>query len=150
MTDGTQIRVLRPAADRKDRAKFISGRTKQNAVKSMDLTDAEGRVLYCGPVRPGGCADITHARQLGLVKLLADGPFMAILGRAPIAFTTESVRFQFTTATKPTVLSERTASLLAAQAALMAAAPLPRAGARCPPVRVRPTALPFRCFRPDP
>ncbi|MFI1767372.1 transposase family protein [Streptomyces sp. NPDC020800] len=80
--DGTEIRVRRPAAGRKDRDKFVSGKTKQNAVKSMVLTDAEGHVLYCSPVRPGSCADITQARQLGLVKLLADGPFMEILADA--------------------------------------------------------------------
>ncbi|WP_432198142.1 transposase family protein [Streptomyces sp. bgisy027] len=80
--DGTEIRVRRPAAGRKDRDKFVSGKTKQNAVKSMVLTDAEGRVLFCSPVRPGSCADITQARQLGLVQLLADGPFMEILADA--------------------------------------------------------------------
>lgn len=77
--DGTEIRVRRPAAGRKDRDKFVSGKTKQNAVKSMVLTDAEERVLFCSPVRPGSCADITQARQLGLVQLLAGGPFMEIL-----------------------------------------------------------------------
>ncbi|GAP51754.1 transposase [Streptomyces azureus] len=80
--DGTEVRVRRPAAGRKDRDKFVSGKTKQNAVKAMVLTDAEGRLLYCSPVRPGSCADITQARQLGLVKLLADGPFMEILADA--------------------------------------------------------------------
>ncbi|MGW1958370.1 transposase family protein [Streptomyces sp. NPDC001920] len=80
--DGTEIRVRRPAAGRKDRDKFVSGKTKQNAVKSMVLTDAEGRVLFCSPVRPGSCADITQARQLGLAQLLADGPFMEILADA--------------------------------------------------------------------
>ncbi|MGP4006646.1 transposase family protein [Streptomyces sp. 4N124] len=68
--DGTEIRVRRPAAGRKDRDKFVSGKAKKNAVKSMVLTDAEGRVLFCSPVRPGSCADITQARQLGLDKLL--------------------------------------------------------------------------------
>ncbi|MFC8145501.1 transposase family protein [Streptomyces paradoxus] len=48
----------------------------------MVLTDAEGRLLYCSPVRPGSCAYITQARQLGLVQLLADGPFMEILADA--------------------------------------------------------------------
>ncbi|MGF0175964.1 transposase family protein [Streptomyces sp. Marseille-Q5077] len=80
--DGTEIRVRRPAAGRKDRDKCVSGETQQNAVKSMVLTDDEGRVLFCSPVRPGSCADITQARQLGLVKLLADGPFMEILADA--------------------------------------------------------------------
>ncbi|TVZ84807.1 DDE superfamily endonuclease [Streptomyces sp. BK340] len=80
--DGTEIRVRRPAAGRQDRDKFVSGKTKQNAVKSMVLTDAEGRMLFCSPVRPGSCADITQARQLGLAQLLADGPFMEILADA--------------------------------------------------------------------
>ncbi|WP_461028737.1 transposase [Streptomyces sparsus] len=74
IVDGTEIRVRRPAAGRKGRGKFISGKNKQNAVKSMVVTDGEGRVLWCSPARPASCADITHARQLGLVRLLADGP----------------------------------------------------------------------------
>ncbi|MFD6821987.1 transposase family protein [Streptomyces sp. NPDC060085] len=80
--DGTEIRVRRPATGRKDREKFISGKNKQNAVKSMVVTDADGRLLFCSPAEPASCADITHARQLGLVKLLADGPFVEILADA--------------------------------------------------------------------
>jgi hypothetical protein len=82
IVDGTEIRVRRPTAGRKDRDKFISGKSKQNAVKTMVLTDGDGRVLFCSPTRPGSCADITHARQLGLVKLLADGPAVEILADA--------------------------------------------------------------------
>lgn len=82
IVDGTEIRVRRPAAGRKDRDKFISSKNKQNAVKSMVVTDGEGRVLWCSPTRPASCADITHARQLGLVKLLADGPAVEILADA--------------------------------------------------------------------
>ena len=74
--------MRRPAAGRKDRDRFVSGKPKQNAVKAMVLTDAEGRVLFCSPVRPGSCADITQARQLGLVELLVDSPFMEILADA--------------------------------------------------------------------
>ncbi|MDG9687853.1 transposase [Streptomyces sp. DH18] len=80
--DGTEIRVRRPAAGRKDRDTFISGKNKQNAVKTMVLTDQNGRVLFSSPARPGSCADITHARQSGLVKLLADGPVVEILADA--------------------------------------------------------------------
>ncbi|MFE6070111.1 transposase family protein [Streptomyces sp. NPDC056525] len=80
--DGTEIRVRRPAAGRKDRDKFISGKNKQNAVKSMVVTDADGRLLFCSPAQPASCADITHARQLGLVRLLADGPVVEILADA--------------------------------------------------------------------
>ncbi|MEV6575023.1 transposase family protein [Streptomyces sp. NPDC051577] len=49
--DGTEIRVRRPAAGRKDREKFISGENKQNAVKAMVLTDAGGMLLFCSPVQ---------------------------------------------------------------------------------------------------
>ncbi|MFH9002057.1 transposase family protein [Streptomyces afghaniensis] len=48
----------------------------------MVVTDGDGRVLFCSPTKPGSCADITHARQLGLVKLLADGPAVEILADA--------------------------------------------------------------------
>lgn len=47
--DGTEIRVQRPAAGRKDRDKFISGKSKQNAVKTMVVTDDNGRVLFLQP-----------------------------------------------------------------------------------------------------
>ncbi|MGB8940451.1 MAG: transposase family protein [Streptomyces sp.] len=46
------------------------------------VTDGEGRVLWCSPARPASCADITHARQLGLVKLLAEGPAVEVLADA--------------------------------------------------------------------
>lgn len=80
--DSTEIRVRRPAVGRKDRDKFISGKNKQNAVKAMVLTDGQGKLLFCSPTRPGSCADITHARDLGLVELLADGPEVEILADA--------------------------------------------------------------------
>lgn len=50
--DGTEILVRRPAAGRKDRDTFISGKNKQNAVKPMVVTDGEGCVLWCSPARP--------------------------------------------------------------------------------------------------
>ncbi|GAQ65388.1 transposase [Streptomyces scabiei] len=80
--DGTEIRVRRPAAGRTDRDRFISGKNKQNAVKAMVVTDGVGRVLWCSPTHPASCADITHARQFGLVKLLGDGPAVEILADA--------------------------------------------------------------------
>ncbi|MDF6066848.1 transposase family protein [[Kitasatospora] papulosa] len=39
-------------------------------------------MLFCSPTRPGSCADITPARELGLVKLLAEGPAVEILADA--------------------------------------------------------------------
>ncbi|MFC5218950.1 hypothetical protein [Streptomyces coerulescens] len=46
------------------------------------LTDGAGRTLFCSPVCPGSCADITQARQLSLPRLLTSGPFMEILADA--------------------------------------------------------------------
>ncbi|WP_258037333.1 MULTISPECIES: transposase family protein [unclassified Streptomyces] len=48
----------------------------------MVLTDGHGRLLFRSPVRPGSCADITHARESGLVKLLVEGPAVEILADA--------------------------------------------------------------------
>lgn len=48
----------------------------------MVVTDAEGRLLFCSPTEAASCADITHARKLGLVKLLANGPAVEILADA--------------------------------------------------------------------
>ncbi|GAA5216116.1 transposase family protein [Streptomyces thinghirensis] len=64
------------------RDKFISGKNKQNAVKTMVVTDGDGRVLFCSPTKPGSCADITNARQLGLVRILPDGPAVELLADA--------------------------------------------------------------------
>ncbi|WP_264158802.1 MULTISPECIES: transposase family protein [Streptomyces] len=58
---------------------FISGKNRQNAVKTMVLTDQNGQVLFCSPTGPGSCADITHSLRLGLVQLLADGPVVQFL-----------------------------------------------------------------------
>ncbi|MEU0213387.1 transposase family protein [Streptomyces canus] len=62
--DAIEIRVRRPAAGRRE--KSISGKNKQNAVKSMVVTDADGRLLCCSPAESASCADITDARQLAL------------------------------------------------------------------------------------
>ncbi|MGW8358857.1 transposase family protein [Streptomyces wedmorensis] len=74
LIDGTEIPVRRPAAGRKDRDRFISGKNQQNTVTSMVATDSEGHAPRCSPTTSESHADITHARQSGLVRLLADGP----------------------------------------------------------------------------
>ncbi len=80
--DATEIRVRRPAQGTPDRGRFISGKSKQNAVKAMVLTDADGRLPFCGETRPGSCPDITQARASGLVDLLDTGPWVEILADA--------------------------------------------------------------------
>ncbi|MEV4928121.1 transposase family protein [Streptomyces roseoverticillatus] len=80
--DATEIRVRWPAQGTAGRDRFISGKSKQNAVKVMVLTDTEGRLLFCGEARPGSCPDITQARASGLVDLLDTGPWVEILADA--------------------------------------------------------------------
>ncbi|MFI5775240.1 transposase family protein [Streptomyces sp. NPDC051658] len=49
----------------------------------MAAGDVEGYSRqFCSPAEPASCADVTHARKLGLVKLLADGPAAEILADA--------------------------------------------------------------------
>lgn len=48
----------------------------------MAVTDGDGRVLFRSPTGPGGCAGMTHARRLGLVRLVAGGPVVEILADA--------------------------------------------------------------------
>ncbi|GLW55455.1 hypothetical protein Kpho01_34660 [Kitasatospora phosalacinea] len=53
-----------------------------NAMKVLVVTDDRGRVLFCGEVRAGSVADITQARDAGLVDLLADSIHLEILADA--------------------------------------------------------------------
>jgi hypothetical protein len=80
--DATEIRVRRPAAGRPGRDRYVSGKSKQNAVKALVITDHSGRLLFCGETRPGSTADISQARQAGLVELLAHHPSVELLADA--------------------------------------------------------------------
>ncbi|MFG2153217.1 hypothetical protein [[Kitasatospora] papulosa] len=68
---GTEILVRRPAVGRKDRDNFISGKNKQNTVKAMGFTVGGGGAVL-QPDQTGSCADITHARESGLVRLAVE------------------------------------------------------------------------------
>ncbi|MFJ8443379.1 transposase family protein [Kitasatospora griseola] len=80
--DATEIRVRRPAANRPGRSRFVSGKSRMNAMKALVVTDDRGRMLFCGEVRAGSVADITQARDAGLVDLLADTIHLEILADA--------------------------------------------------------------------
>ncbi|MFJ1797177.1 transposase family protein [Kitasatospora griseola] len=82
MIDATEIRVRRPAAHRTGRNRFVSGKSRMNAMKALVITDGCGRVLFCGEVRAGSVADIAQARDAGLVDLLADTIHLEILADA--------------------------------------------------------------------
>ncbi|MEV6318860.1 transposase family protein [Streptomyces sp. NPDC051776] len=51
--DGTETQVRRPRAHRPGRRAFVSGKRKQNTVKTTTFSDRQGRVLFSGVVRPG-------------------------------------------------------------------------------------------------
>ncbi|MFC4887787.1 transposase family protein [Streptomyces beijiangensis] len=82
LMDATEIRVRRPAANRGGRSRFISGKSRINAMKALVLTDEHGQLLFCGETRAGSVADITQARDAGLIDLLADTIDLQILADA--------------------------------------------------------------------
>ncbi|WP_207222940.1 transposase family protein [Streptomyces albidoflavus] len=55
--DGTEVRVRRPRAGRKA---FVSGKEKQNTIKTTTFGDGQGRTLLSGVVRPGRMHDLTR------------------------------------------------------------------------------------------
>jgi hypothetical protein len=79
LMDATEIRVRRPTARRAGRQQFISGKSRTNAVKALVITDAQGRLLFCGATVRGSTADITQARQVGLTDWLAHTTGIQIL-----------------------------------------------------------------------
>ncbi|WP_165397552.1 transposase family protein [Streptomyces albidoflavus] len=82
LMDATEIKVKRPSAHRGGRSRFISGKSRINAMKALVVTDERGRPLFCGEVRAGSVADITQARDAGLVDLLTDTIGLQILADA--------------------------------------------------------------------
>ena len=56
--DGAETQVRRPQAGRPGRRAFVSGKKKQNTVKTTTFSDGQGRMLLSGAVRPG-----PHARS---------------------------------------------------------------------------------------
>lgn len=38
--------------------RYVSGKSKQNAIKALAMTDAQGRLLFAGVLRPGRCPDV--------------------------------------------------------------------------------------------
>jgi hypothetical protein len=48
LLDATEVRVRRPAAHTAGRQQFVSGKARADTVKALVITDAEGRLLFCG------------------------------------------------------------------------------------------------------
>jgi DDE superfamily endonuclease len=72
--DGTEVQVRRPKANRPGRRAFVSGKKKQNTGKATIISDDQGRLLWCGAVRPGRMHDVTALRTEGIEDLLRKYP----------------------------------------------------------------------------
>ena len=75
--DGTEVQVRRPAANRPGRRAFVSGKKKQNTIKSTAIGDGQGRLLWLGAFRPGRMHDVTAVRTEGIEELLRAHPDVA-------------------------------------------------------------------------
>ncbi|WLW49855.1 hypothetical protein [Streptomyces sp. YU58] len=51
--DGAETQVRRPQRGRPGRRAFVSGKWKQNTIKTTTFSDGQGRMLLSGVVRPG-------------------------------------------------------------------------------------------------
>ncbi|MEU1709641.1 transposase family protein [Streptomyces sp. NPDC005706] len=57
--DGTETQVRRPKAHHPGRCAFVSGKKKQNTIKTITISDHQGRTLWSGADRPGRMHDQT-------------------------------------------------------------------------------------------
>jgi DDE superfamily endonuclease/Helix-turn-helix of DDE superfamily endonuclease len=76
--DGTETQVRRPRAHRVGRRAFVSGKRKQNTSKPTVCSDAHGRTLWAGAVRPGRMHDQTAIKTEGIADLLAQHPTVRV------------------------------------------------------------------------
>jgi DDE superfamily endonuclease/Helix-turn-helix of DDE superfamily endonuclease len=72
--DGTEVQVRRPRAGRPGRKAFVSGKRKQNTIKTTTFSDAQGRTLFSGVVRPGRMHDQTAVRTEGIAEQFRQHP----------------------------------------------------------------------------
>lgn len=77
--DGTEIQVRRPKANRPGRRAFVSGKKKQNTIKATIASDAHGRPMWAGAIRPGRQHDQTAVRTEGIDDLLDAYPEVKFL-----------------------------------------------------------------------
>ncbi len=68
--NGTETQVRRPKAHRPGRCAFVSGKKKQNTMKTTTNSDGQGRALWSGVDRPGRMHDQTAMRTEGIAEQL--------------------------------------------------------------------------------
>jgi len=72
--DATEVQVRRPRAGRPGRKAFVSGKKKQNTIKTTTFSDDQGRTLFSGVVRPGRMHDQTAVRTEGIAEQFRHHP----------------------------------------------------------------------------
>ncbi|MFD3535985.1 transposase family protein [Streptomyces sp. NPDC058664] len=72
--DGMETQVRRPKAGRPGRRAFVSGKRKQNTVKTTTISDGQGRTLWSGAMRPGRMHDQTAMRTKGIAEQFRQHP----------------------------------------------------------------------------
>jgi hypothetical protein len=66
--DGTETQVRSPRANRPGRRAFVSGKRRQNTIKTTTISDHQGRTLWSGAMRPGRMHDQTCVRTEGIAE----------------------------------------------------------------------------------
>ncbi|MFE5113451.1 transposase family protein [Streptomyces sp. NPDC056663] len=66
--DGTEVQVRRPRVGRAGRKAIVSGKERQNTIKTTTFSDHQGRTLFSGVVRPGRMHDQTAVRTEGIAE----------------------------------------------------------------------------------
>ncbi|WP_051877057.1 transposase family protein [Streptomyces natalensis] len=68
--DGAETQVRRPKTNRPGRRAFVSGKRKQNTIKTTIISDGQGRLVWSGADRPGLMHDQTAMRTEGIAEQL--------------------------------------------------------------------------------
>ncbi|WP_385625694.1 transposase family protein [Streptomyces sp. P8-A8] len=66
--DGAETQGRRPKANRPGWRAFVSGKKKQNTIKTTTVSDGQGRLLWPGADRPGRIHDQTAMRIEGIAE----------------------------------------------------------------------------------
>ncbi|MCK8434952.1 IS5/IS1182 family transposase [Streptomyces sp. D2-8] len=66
--NGIEVQVRRPRAGRPGRKAFVSGKKSRNTIKTTMFSDAQGRTLFSGVIRPGRMHDQTAVRTEGIAE----------------------------------------------------------------------------------
>ncbi|MFD9222316.1 transposase family protein [Streptomyces sp. NPDC060064] len=72
--DGAETQVRRPQAARPGRRAFVSGKRRQNTIKTTTFSDGQGRMVLSGVVRPGRIHDQTAVRSEGIAEQFRQHP----------------------------------------------------------------------------